>query len=120
MFLEIQLLGAGQDFTRSCPRNNNYAITVGCDDVAGMHVYAVARNRDIGPVEFVVMNRCRRNCPECKNWKSDSAKLREVAHSTIDYGSGVATRCHGGSHQASHAPAAHPLFHHPPPSRLGR
>src|SRR5437899_6076991 len=112
MFLEIQLLSAGQDFTRSCPRNDDYAITVGCDDVAGMHVYAVAGNRDVSSAELVVMNRCRRNCSERKNWKSDSAKLRHVAYPTIDHGSGVAPRCHGSSHQTSHPSDVSAIFHH--------
>src|SRR2546429_6216546 len=98
VLLKIQRLGQGKDFLGSGARHDDHAIVVGADNVAGLDVYAVTDQRNVGARETVMVNRGGGHDAQRKYRKPNLAELSEIANATVDHRAGISARRHCGSH----------------------
>src|SRR5215471_2300959 len=91
VFRVIELLREYENLRRAVVGDDDDPILVGDNNVAGVDAHAVAVDRDVHAGEVVVAYRGRRNGASRVDGKADLFELRQVAHTSVDDGSGKAS-----------------------------
>src|SRR5882757_2606278 len=112
MLFEIHFLSYGQDFRGFGAGDDYHAVSVGGDDIAGLHFNPVTLHGNIGPGKTIVANGCRGHNAGRENRESDFAQVADVAHAAVDHGSSVSAGGHGCAHQPTHSGDVRAVLHH--------
>src|SRR5580698_4101944 len=112
VLFEIHLLREGERFLGLCPGNHHDSVAVCDHNVSRIDHYSIAGHRNLRSSKFVVVHGCRWHNAGRIHWERDLAQIRNVANSAINYGSGITTRRHGGTHQPAHPRNVLSVFDH--------
>src|SRR3954454_25065587 len=88
----IECLGLYQDVGSMSFGHDDHAVLVRYDNISGFDLYSIAHDRDIRSGEAVVPDRRGRHRPKRVDRELHALQLRNIAHASIDDGSGIATR----------------------------